>query len=68
MRVKICGLTRKNDVEAALRAGADAIGFILAQSPRKVDLDTAKNWPAAFRLRFSRSCSKNPTIGFLMKS
>jgi phosphoribosylanthranilate isomerase len=28
-RIKICGLTREADVDAAVQAGADAIGFVL---------------------------------------
>ena len=28
-RIKICGLTREQDVDAAVEAGADAVGFIL---------------------------------------
>lgn len=28
-RIKICGLTREADVDAAVRAGADAVGFVL---------------------------------------
>jgi phosphoribosylanthranilate isomerase len=38
-RIKICGLTREQDVDAAVAAGADAIGFVLyAPSPRAVSL------------------------------
>jgi phosphoribosylanthranilate isomerase len=36
-RIKICGLTREEDVDAAVGAGADAIGFVLYPgSPRYV--------------------------------
>ncbi|HMA08725.1 MAG TPA: phosphoribosylanthranilate isomerase [Ramlibacter sp.] len=36
-RIKICGLTREQDVDAAVAAGADAVGFVLyGKSPRYV--------------------------------
>lgn len=38
MRVKICGLTRPEDVRTAVEAGADAVGLVLAAgSPRTVE-------------------------------
>ncbi|MDF2464060.1 MAG: phosphoribosylanthranilate isomerase [Ramlibacter sp.] len=34
-RIKICGLTREQDVDAAVAAGADAVGFVMyGKSPR----------------------------------
>jgi len=44
VRVKICGLTRKEDLEAAATAGADAVGFVVgvASSPRNLSLTEAK--------------------------
>ena len=36
--VKVCGLTRQTDVDAAVDAGADLVGFILSdESPRRAD-------------------------------
>ena len=41
-RIKICGLTREADVDAAVEAGADALGFVLYErSPRFVTLARA---------------------------
>ena len=41
-RVKICGLTREQDLDAAVAAGADAVGFVLyAASPRAVGVARA---------------------------
>ena len=41
-RIKICGLTREQDVDAAVAAGADAVGFVLYEkSPRFVSIDRA---------------------------
>jgi phosphoribosylanthranilate isomerase len=35
-RVKFCGLTRPGDVRLACELGVDAVGFVLAASPRQV--------------------------------
>ena len=41
-RIKICGLTREQDVDAAVAAGADAIGFVMYnKSPRYVNVARA---------------------------
>ncbi len=41
-RIKICGLTRQQDVDAAVAAGADAVGFVLYdKSPRYVPIKRA---------------------------
>lgn len=41
--IKICGLKTETDVDAAVTAGADAVGFVFAPgSPRTVDAGTAR--------------------------
>ncbi len=43
-RVKICGITRREDAEAASNEGATAIGFIFVRSsPRYIDPDAARD-------------------------
>ena len=42
MRIKICGLTRPQDIQDAVTQGADALGFVLyAPSPRAVTAEQA---------------------------
>src|SRR3954462_7272347 len=41
-RIKICGVTREQDVDAAVDAGADAIGLVLyPKSPRALSAQRA---------------------------
>lgn len=49
MKVKICGITNAQDAIAAVQAGADALGFVFAPSPRQVTpgqaVDIIRNLP-----------------------
>jgi phosphoribosylanthranilate isomerase len=41
--VKVCGMTRPEDISVAVDAGADALGFVLAErSPRRVTVQEAR--------------------------
>ncbi|WP_353988230.1 phosphoribosylanthranilate isomerase [Ruicaihuangia caeni] len=41
--VKICGLRSEEHVDAAIEGGADAVGFVLTDSPRYIDVDSARS-------------------------
>lgn len=41
MWIKICGITSLEDAEAAIAAGADALGFVFAESSRRIALENA---------------------------
>ncbi|MGB5211166.1 MAG: phosphoribosylanthranilate isomerase [Gammaproteobacteria bacterium] len=41
IKVKICGLTCAEAVAAAVEAGADALGFVFAESQRRLSVDQA---------------------------
>ncbi|MAH84824.1 MAG: N-(5'-phosphoribosyl)anthranilate isomerase [Rhodospirillaceae bacterium TMED8] len=44
VRVKICGITREKDVDAAVANGANMLGFVFfPPSPRSVDIERAKS-------------------------
>lgn len=46
-KIKICGLSRPEDIEAVNVARPDYIGFVFARSKRQVDAETAKQLKAA---------------------
>ncbi len=48
-RVKICGNTNPQDAELAVRLGADYLGFIFAESKRKINVKTAQEIMAAVK-------------------
>jgi phosphoribosylanthranilate isomerase len=41
VKIKICGLTREEDIKSAVSCGADAIGLNFTTSPRRISAETA---------------------------
>ena len=65
-RIKICGLTREEDVDAAVQAGVDAIGFVMYEkSPRYVSITRTAalvNRLPAFVTPVLLFVNENPTV------
>ncbi len=51
--IKICGITNLKDAELAIKFKADIIGFIFAESPRKIDAEKA--WEISKKLKNIKS-------------
>ena len=50
-RIKICGLTREQDIDAAVSAGVDAIGFVFYPKSKRCLTPARAAAPPRARLR-----------------
>lgn len=41
-RIKICGITNPDDARAAVAAGADYLGIVLTESPRRISIEASR--------------------------
>jgi phosphoribosylanthranilate isomerase len=68
MFIKICGLRTREAVEAAVAAGADALGFVFAPSPRRVEPAEARALCAALPHHIVRvAVMQHPTRELLQR-
>ena len=69
MKIKVCGVTRENDIEALLSVDIDYIGFnFIKSSPRKVSFDWALNMSRKYNLEDKFTCLlENPTADDIAK-
>jgi phosphoribosylanthranilate isomerase len=66
MFVKICGLTSPEGVAAAVKAGADAAGFVFSPSPRQVTPARARQLAAALPAGMHRvAVFRHPPPGWI---
>ena len=47
VKVKVCGITNPRDGRVATDAGADAVGLVFAESPRRINVEQAREIAAA---------------------
>lgn len=67
--IKICGITRFEDADAAARAGADAVGFVFAPSPRQISPDAANAIAARLHPSIRRiGVFVDPSLGLLQQT
>ena len=60
--IKICGLTSAEAVKETVAAGADAVGFVFAESPRQVTIEQAREIAGAIPDHVVRvAVMKHPT-------
>jgi phosphoribosylanthranilate isomerase len=69
MKIKVCGVTRENDIEALLSVNIDYIGFnFIKSSPRKVSVDWALDMSRKYNLQDKFTCLlENPTVDDIAK-
>ena len=47
VKVKVCGITNARDASVATDARADAVGLVFAESPRRIEVEQAREIAAA---------------------